>query len=75
MGGAYGRIGKWIGIDQGLIKLSGKLYQNGMKIINIRPEMQILNELNRITVLKLKLSSQIIYNIKRKYLEHRGTEI
>jgi hypothetical protein len=64
MGDVYGRIGRWIGVDPRFIRFDGKLHPEGTKLIGISPETQVINETNRVTKIKLELSSQMIYNVK-----------
>jgi hypothetical protein len=52
----YGRIGRWIGIDPRFIKLNGRLYPGGIKMLNISPDTQVISETNRISVVKLELN-------------------
>jgi hypothetical protein len=57
-------LNSWIGINPGLIRLSGKLFQNGQKVKNIGPDVPTVNEVNRITVLKMELENQVLFNVK-----------
>jgi hypothetical protein len=60
----YGRVAKWIGVLPNMIRLGGRLYSNGKKIVNIEPNVAILDDLNRITVLKIEIQNFILYNVK-----------
>jgi hypothetical protein len=64
IGEIYARIGRWIGIDPSFIKLSGKLYPGGLKVVNINPDTRVINEINRITKVKVELEEQMIHNLK-----------
>jgi hypothetical protein len=60
----YGRIGRWIGIDPKFIKINGKQHPEGRKLVNINPEMRIVDNVNQITVVKIELCNQVIHNVE-----------
>jgi hypothetical protein len=60
----YGRVGRMIGIDPKFIKLNGKIPPNGTKIMSMDPKMKIIDELNRVAVVKVEFSDQMIYDVE-----------
>jgi hypothetical protein len=64
----YGRVGKLLNVNPKYLKLNARLYPNGSNNNNISPDTNVVDGVNRTTVIKVELSQQENYNIE--FIKH-----